>query len=80
MNEQMQALAFMAGANSIFYGECLLTTPNPEAHKDKLLFKKLGISPERGVVEHDDEEQEAELLEQVQKKQDESLFVDAAAV
>ncbi|MCL6271202.1 biotin synthase BioB [Sansalvadorimonas sp. 2012CJ34-2] len=80
MNEQMQALAFMAGANSIFYGECLLTTPNPEAHKDKLLFKKLGINPERRVVEHDDEEQEIELLDQVQKKQDEALFVDAAAV
>ena len=34
MNEQMQALAFMAGANSIFYGEKLLTTKNPQAEKD----------------------------------------------
>ncbi len=80
MNEQMQALAFMAGANSIFYGECLLTTPNPAAHKDRLLFDKLGMTPERGVVAQDDEEQEADLLEQVQKRQDEDLFVDAAAV
>ena len=46
MNEQMQAMAFMAGANSIFYGEKLLTTPNPEANKDMQLFKRLGIQPE----------------------------------
>ena len=38
MNEQMQAMAFFAGANSIFYGEKLLTTPNPEANKDMQLF------------------------------------------
>lgn len=46
MNEQTQALAFLAGANSIFYGEKLLTTGNPANHKDKRLFEKLGISPE----------------------------------
>ena len=46
MNEQMQAMAFMAGANSIFYGEKLLTTPNPESNKDMQLFKRLGIKPE----------------------------------
>ncbi|WP_281646536.1 biotin synthase BioB [Parendozoicomonas sp. Alg238-R29] len=80
MNEQMQSMAFLAGANSIFYGECLLTTPNPAAHKDKMLFEKLGIRPERRVVKNDDSQQEASLLEQVQKKQDEALFVDAAAV
>ncbi|MAA59908.1 MAG: biotin synthase BioB, partial [Pseudomonadales bacterium] len=40
MNEQMQALCFMAGANSIFYGERLLTTSNPEASSDMQLFKK----------------------------------------
>ena len=78
MNEQMQALSFMAGANSIFYGECLLTTPNPAAHKDRQLFDKLGIRPERGVVKNDDAEQESSLMVQVQKKQDEQLFVDAA--
>ncbi len=43
MNEQTQALCFLAGANSIFYGEKLLTTGNPEAEKDRELFKKLGI-------------------------------------
>ena len=44
MNEQTQALCFLAGANSIFYGEKLLTTQNPEIIKDQKLFKKLGIS------------------------------------
>jgi len=43
MNEQMQSLCFLSGANSIFYGEKLLTTDNPEAKKDQELFKKLGI-------------------------------------
>jgi len=43
MNEQTQALCFLAGANSIFYGEKLLTTANPAADKDKALFAKLGL-------------------------------------
>ncbi len=45
MSEEIQALCFLAGANSIFYGEKLLTTPNPETNKDFQLFKKLGIQP-----------------------------------
>jgi biotin synthase len=45
MNEQTQALCFFAGANSIFYGEKLLTTANPDTDRDMELFKKLGISP-----------------------------------
>lgn len=45
MNEQMQALCFFAGANSIFYGEKLLTTPNPAANEDMALFGKLGLKP-----------------------------------
>ncbi len=44
MNDQMQALAFLAGANSIFYGEKLLTTPNPAASHDRQLFARLGIN------------------------------------
>jgi len=47
MNEQTQAFCFMAGANSIFYGEQLLTTANPSVAKDKALFEKLQIQPER---------------------------------
>jgi len=43
MSDEMQALCFLAGANSIFYGEKLLTTPNPAAAHDKVLFEKLGI-------------------------------------
>src|SRR5690554_7343233 len=47
MNDQMQALAFLAGANSIFYGDRLLTTSNPQMEKDQQLFARLGISPEQ---------------------------------
>ena len=46
MNEQTQALAFLAGANSIFYGDKLLTTANPEVDADRALFARLGIHPE----------------------------------
>lgn len=45
MHEGIQALCFIAGANSIFYGKKLLTTGNPEAETDKHLFSKLGIHP-----------------------------------
>lgn len=45
MSEELQAMCFFAGASSIFYGEQLLTTPNPENNKDLMLFKKLGLSP-----------------------------------
>jgi biotin synthase len=51
MNEQMHALAYFAGANSIFYGEKLLTTANPQANSDMELFGRLGISPEQRHVE-----------------------------
>jgi len=50
MNEQTQALAFLAGANSIFYGDKLLTTPNPEADADRALFARLGIRPEASAA------------------------------
>jgi len=51
MNEQMHALAYFAGANSIFYGEKLLTTANPGANSDMALFARLGIQPEQRQVE-----------------------------
>ncbi len=44
MNEQMQALCFMAGANSLFYGSKLLTARNPKHDKDQQLFRKLNIN------------------------------------
>jgi biotin synthase len=46
MSDEMQAMCFFAGANSIFYGEKLLTTDNPDIEHDMRLFKQLGITPE----------------------------------
>ncbi|MEP7098132.1 MAG: biotin synthase, partial [Dokdonella sp.] len=43
MSDEMQALCFFAGANSIFYGEKLLTTGNPDTERDRALFTRLGI-------------------------------------
>jgi len=45
MSEETQALCFLAGANSIFYGPKLLTTPNPGRDRDRELMHKLGLSP-----------------------------------
>jgi len=45
MSEAIQALCFFAGANSIFYGEKLLTTGNPDVEQDRALFAKLGLRP-----------------------------------
>ena len=78
MNEQLQAMAFMAGANSIFYGEKLLTTPNPEASKDMRLLQRLGISPEKYEVEADEEAQEASLLEALEAVHNDRFFYNAA--
>ncbi len=47
MNEEEQALCFMAGANSIFAGDKLLTTPNPEVDADKKLFQTLNLRPRK---------------------------------
>ncbi|ENM5739335.1 biotin synthase BioB [Vibrio mimicus] len=82
MNEQMQALCFMAGANSIFYGCKLLTTPNPAEDSDMLLFKKLGINREQ-VAQKPDEITENELLDRVVERvaarpTANDLFYDAA--
>jgi biotin synthase len=45
MSEAVQALCFLAGANSIFYGDKLLTTGNPDVERDRALMDKLGITP-----------------------------------
>ena len=45
MSDEMQALCFLAGANSIFYGEKLLTTANPRENEDMALFARLGLQP-----------------------------------
>jgi len=55
MSDELQAMCFFAGANSIHYGEKLLTTPLPDTNKDLALFERLGIKPlmmEQSVVEH----------------------------
>lgn len=46
MSDEMQALCFFAGANSLFMGDTLLTAANPEEDRDRQLFAKLGLSPE----------------------------------
>jgi len=47
----MQALCFVAGANSIFYGDTLLTTPNPDENTDLALFERLGINASGRLIE-----------------------------
>jgi biotin synthase len=46
MSDETQALAFLAGASSIFYGEKLLTTGNPDVERDRALLARLKIAPE----------------------------------
>jgi len=50
MSDELQALCFFAGANSIFYGEQLLTTPNPTADRDLALLARLGLRPAASPV------------------------------
>ena len=47
MSEELQTLCFFAGANSIFYGDKLLTTSNPQSEADQALLKKLGLRPQQ---------------------------------
>ncbi|MAL97507.1 MAG: biotin synthase BioB [Alteromonadaceae bacterium] len=79
MNEQMQALCFFAGANSIFYGEKLLTTANPEADRDRQLFQKLGIRPEQREQTQPEAHEEAALVEALEQERTAHLFYDASA-
>jgi biotin synthase len=51
MSDEMQALCFLAGANSVFWGEKLLTTENPGDNADHRLFERLGIHPEPSTIE-----------------------------
>jgi biotin synthase len=73
----MQAMCFLAGANSIFYGCKLLTTSNPETHEDVTLFKKLGINSAQ-TRDYSDEAYEATLLEDIEDKVSEHLFYNAS--
>jgi biotin synthase len=66
MSDELQALCFMAGANSIFYGEKLLTTGNPDVERDQKLFARLGLkaesAPETASTTHAHDPSEAACL------------------
>ena len=77
MNDQMQALCFMAGANSIFYCDKLLTTANPESSDDMKLFARLGLKAERRDLNAEQlDAQHAQLHQPAAEVQ----FYDAAAL
>lgn len=78
MSEQSQALCFMAGANSIFYGCKLLTTANPDENSDMSLFKKLGINKEKVHFSPFEKEQKIDASIIRYREKDE-LFYDATA-
>jgi biotin synthase len=78
MNEQMQAMAFMAGANSIFYCDKLLTTPNPKANTDMQLLERLGIQPEQYQVEKTSQQQEDDLHRAINEHKHDALFYRAS--
>ncbi|PIT18526.1 biotin synthase BioB [Snodgrassella alvi] len=76
MNEQTQALAFLAGANSIFYGDKLLTTANPQIEKDQALLIKLGIRPEPRQ-DYGDEVHQAAIEQAIIEQDQTSMFNDS---
>jgi len=78
MNEQTQALCFLAGANSIFYGCKLLTAANPETNQDIALFNKLGINTETIASDYADQQQSAAALHTaIVDQQNSDLFYNA---
>lgn len=79
MNEQTQAMCFMAGANSIFYGCKLLTTTNPAEDKDLQLLHKLGLHPQSVQVERGDYDEQQHLEYQLNNP-DTGLYYNAAVV
>jgi biotin synthase len=78
MDESTQALCFMAGANSIFYGEKLLTTANPDTHADKKLFEKLGLHPEEVHNCRTEQQREEALVAALENEKNKDLFYDAS--
>ncbi|WP_368906665.1 biotin synthase BioB [Serratia marcescens] len=74
MNEQMQAMCFMAGANSIFYGCKLLTATNPDEDQDMKLIRKLGLKTQKVRQSLTDEEEGASLLKDVMTMDDEKYY------
>lgn len=78
MSDETQAMAFFAGANSIFYGERLLTAQNPQANHDRRLFERLGLHPEQRE-EADDAACEAAIQESLARARIDAMVTDAAA-
>ncbi|OHV07524.1 biotin synthase BioB [Kushneria phosphatilytica] len=78
MSDETQALTFFAGANSIFYGERLLTAQNPQAAHDQHLFERLGLYPERRE-DVDDATHEAAIGEQLERARIRAMTTDAMA-
>ena len=76
MNEQMQAMCFLAGANSIFYGCKLLTAENPETNQDIALFKKLGINTET-IDSGDNQQQFNNIRTALVNEENKELFYNA---
>ncbi|MEG3116830.1 biotin synthase BioB, partial [Salinicola sp. 4072] len=78
MSDETQALAFFAGANSIFYGERLLTAQNPQATRDQRLFERLGLHPEQRE-DVDDAAHEAAIQERMTRARLDAMVTDATA-
>lgn len=79
MNDQMQSMCYLAGANSIFYGEKLLTADNNEASKDMELFDRLGIHPLKIGESVSDETHEAVIRAAIKDEATKHLYTDAAS-
>ncbi|PCI63294.1 MAG: biotin synthase BioB [Gammaproteobacteria bacterium] len=77
MNEQMQAMCFLAGANSIFYGCKLLTAENPETNQDIALFEKLGINTETIIDNNDEQQVTKQLYTAAVDQQHQDIFYNA---
>lgn len=80
MTDEMQAMCFFAGANSIFYGCKLLTTNNPEENDDMNLFKRLGLYPEQGPQATIEQDKAIFAKANAQRDKQTKQFYDAAAL
>ena len=80
MTDELQAMCFFAGANSIFYGCKLLTTPNPEENDDMTLFKRLGLKPEQCIAAKIEAETQMIDKAAAQNSKETSQFYDASAL
>jgi biotin synthase len=80
MSDELQAMCFFAGANSIFYGCKLLTTSNPEENDDMALFKRLGLHPEQGKAATIEEDKAVFAKAEAIKDKQTQPFYDAAAL